>query len=142
MRKKIYLLLLIICCILASCYKEEQISKAGWVPSPTYEYNAQTMRGTSKMSIIDKSFITDKRQFYVFHLWGNEEQLGGNKNFKLVASNQETTDEIIIEENVALALDVTGDNLQTVPADRYVLTSISLPKHGLWRFDAFIGNEL
>ncbi|QYR21075.1 hypothetical protein KZ483_25710 [Paenibacillus sp. sptzw28] len=94
------------------------------------------------MSIIDKPFITGKRQFYVFHLWGDEKQLGGKKNFKLVASHQNSNDEIVIEENVALALKITGENVQTVPADRYILTSISLPKQGLWRFDAYIGSKL
>ncbi|MHA6483586.1 hypothetical protein ACX1C1_16995 [Paenibacillus sp. strain BS8-2] len=142
LKKTVVFVNLLMCCIwLVSCSYESEKSEGSSI-SPTFMFENKEMIGTKKMSIIYDSFITDNPKIYVFHLGGGEEELGGEKSFTLVAEHLESGDSVVLEENVALAREVTGINTETVSANYYIATPLDLPKEGMWKLRAYINEEL
>lgn len=141
MRFLIIVTTLIFVGITSGCNTNGSITNDAWEVTPTFKYEAHIMRGIqNEIAIIDEKIIVDKPQLFRWHIWGDESQLSG-ATFKMVAVHKETNKKVVITENRALAKDIS-DNVVLGSATRYVTTEISLPIKGLWRFNAYIDNNL
>ncbi|GGB44709.1 hypothetical protein GCM10011409_22870 [Lentibacillus populi] len=109
-----------------------------WKESPLFESNGYTMIGEKGRIgfIYDDSettrFYPNKKNKYMFHVWGKDKELDGS--FEVIATHEDDDKKItILNESLA------GPNNG---ADRHLPTTLSLPKSGMWRLDAYIGNQL
>lgn len=77
-------------------------------------------------------FYPEKVQKYMWHFWGEHQELEGE--LKIVASHENDEEEI----------DVTGGELSGANngADKHIPSQMSLPKSGMWKLDAYIGDRL
>ena len=115
-------------------HKEER-----WKQSPLFEAGGYTMIGEEGRLgfIYDDSevlkFYPNKTQKYMWHFWGDEEELDGR--FKVIATNQDDGEQVLLTETVHL----TGPINE---ADSSHHTHMSLPKIGMWKMDAYIDDKL
>lgn len=77
-------------------------------------------------------FYPDKVQKYMWHFWGEEQELEGE--LKVTATHENDNEEIY----------VTGGELGNAinGADKHIPSNMSLPKSGMWKLDAYIGDKL
>ncbi|MEC5424750.1 hypothetical protein QGM71_14785 [Virgibacillus sp. C22-A2] len=79
-------------------------------------------------------FYPDKVQKYMWHFWGNDEDLEGD--LKVVGTHNESGYEINVLEDVTLSTrELNG-------ADASMPSMMSLPKSGMWKLDAYIDDKL
>ncbi|MEW9674018.1 hypothetical protein [Ammoniphilus sp. 3BR4] len=79
-------------------------------------------------------FVAGKVQKYMWHFWGDKETL--TKPFKVIGVNKETGEKINVFE-------VMGQNIApNNGADHHLPSSMMLPSKGLWRLEAYFGDEL
>ena len=127
------LLLVLALVFLAGCTNEK------WEESSIFESGNYKMIGVEdKLGFIyDDSevtrFYTDKENKYMWHLWGNPEKLKGN--FKVIATHNQTNEEVTVIEGLALAGAHNG-------ADAHTPSMMSLPKSGMWKLDAYVDDQL
>ncbi|MYL64479.1 hypothetical protein GLW07_14065 [Bacillus hwajinpoensis] len=70
---------------------------------------------------------------YMWHFWGAEEELDGR--FKVIGTNQDTKEEVVVFEMDELAGAHNG-------ADAHTPSSMQLPSRGTWELDAYVGGDL
>ena len=110
-----------------------------WEESPMFNVNNYQMIGEEGRLgfIYDNTEVTkfypNKKQKYMWHFWGKEAELEGE--LKVMASHKESGEQIAILEGRPLAGPNNG-------ADRHVPSNMSLPKEGIWKLDAYIGDKL
>jgi hypothetical protein len=81
-------------------------------------------------------FYAGHEQKYMWHLWGDEDELSGQ--FKVVGVNKETKEEVeVLKANI---YGVSPNN--NANADERIPSLMSLPYPGLWRLDAYIDEKL
>ncbi len=78
-------------------------------------------------------FYPDERQKYMWHLWGDPEELNGD--LKVTATHHKSNNEVTVIESLPLASANNG-------ADAHVPSMMSLPKSGMWKLDAFVDEQL
>lgn len=130
---------------IAGCNDEEPIKEEiiqnDWKESPLFESGGYTMIGEEGRLgfIYDDAevvrFYPDKVQKYMWHFWGNEDELIGD--FEVLGTHENSSEEIIIVPK--------GENSSLSPnngADNHIPTNMTLPKSGMWKLDAYIGNRL
>ncbi|WP_335511595.1 hypothetical protein [Bacillus sp. JJ722] len=78
-------------------------------------------------------FYPDKVQKYGWHFWGKKDELDGELTVK--ATNEGSNNSITILEDLQLI----GPNSGT---DQHAPSTMSLPKSGMWKLDAIIGENL
>jgi hypothetical protein len=110
-----------------------------WNQSPLFKSGNYTMIGEKGRLgfIYDDTevvrFYPNKTQKYMWHFWGEEQEFNGK--LKIVAIH-----EIDEEEQITVAEGgLGGDNNG---ADRHAPSNMSLPKSGMWKLDAYIGDKL
>ena len=131
--------------VIAGCNNEEMIKEEviqhNWKESPLFESDSYTMIGEEGHLgfIYDDSevlrFYPNKTQKYMWHFWGNEDELMGD--FKVLGTHENSD-----EENVIVA---EKDNSIPGPnngADNHYPTNMMLPKSGMWKLDAYIGDKV
>jgi len=131
--------------VIAGCNNEEMIQEEviqhNWHESPLFESDSYTMIGEEGHLgfIYDDSevlrFYPNKTQKYMWHFWGNEDELMGD--FKVLGTHENSD-----EENVIVA---EKDNSIPGPnngADNHYPTNMMLPKSGMWKLDAYIGDKV
>ncbi|MEY2196994.1 hypothetical protein AB7942_30495 [Neobacillus sp. BF23-41] len=78
-------------------------------------------------------FYPNKTQKYMWHFWGEDKEFEGK--LKVVATHENDSEQITVLEGV----DLSGPNNG---ADRHTPSNMSLPKSGMWKLDAYIGDTL
>ncbi|GAA0470503.1 hypothetical protein GCM10008935_28020 [Alkalibacillus silvisoli] len=104
--------------------------------SPTFSSHGQTMIGQeNKIGFIygeDIPLIAGEEQKYMWHLWGEPEELEGK--FEVIGTNEETGKRVNVFETEKLGGPNNG-------ADAHAPSSFSLPSSGIWELEAHVGNE-
>jgi hypothetical protein len=106
--------------------------------SPLFESGSDTMigeKGRLGFSYDDGEilrFYPDKTQKYIWYFWGEEQEFDGALKFIGTHENDE-------KQKVVYGGDFYKANNG---ADRQVHTSMNLPKSGMWRLDAYVGDKL
>ncbi|RPF50389.1 hypothetical protein [Aquisalibacillus elongatus] len=81
-------------------------------------------------------FIASEKQKYMWHFWGDDDTL--TKPFRVIGISEETGKELTVIP--------TGSSMpNTSPhhgADHHIPSSIKLPNSGLWKLEAYFGDEL
>lgn len=109
-----------------------------WNQSPLFKSGNYTMIGEKGRLgfIYDDSevvrFYPNKTQKYMWHFWGEDQEFNGK--LKVVAIHEDDEEQITVVEG-----GLGGDNNG---ADRHAPSNMSLPKNGMWKLDAYIGDEL
>ncbi len=117
----------------------DAVSAQKWEQSPLFTSGSYTMIGEEGRLgfIYDDSevlrFYPDKQQKYMWHFWGESEELKGN--LKVVGTHAETDEQITVIEGIDISGALNG-------ADAHTPSLMSLPKSGMWKLDAFIGDRL
>lgn len=110
------------------------VQEPSWELSSTFNSGTFRMRGTEgRIGIMEAGFRGGRNNRYLWHFWGNEQELGGT--FKLMAVQQESGELKELIPSAPLNKGING-------ADRMVLTSISLPSSGRWQLMAYIDDRL
>jgi hypothetical protein len=120
--------------------QEKVVSAAeDWEESPMFQVNDYQMIGEEgRLGFIydnteSTKFYPDKTQKYMWHFWGNGDELKGE--LKVMAFHKESGEQITVLEGRPLAGPNNG-------ADQHVPSNMSLPIKGLWKLEAYIGNQL
>ncbi|MCM3708217.1 MULTISPECIES: DUF4871 domain-containing protein [Cytobacillus] len=106
--------------------------------SPLFESGGYTLIGEEGRLgfIYDDSeslrFYPNKTQKYMWHFWGDDEEFNGN--LKVTATNEKEEEKITVVEG--------GLGGAHNGADRHAPSNMSLPKSGMWKLDAYIGDKL
>ena len=109
-----------------------------WKESPLFESGSDTLigeEGRLGFSYDDGEilrFYPDKTQKYIWYFWGEEKEFNGVLKFIGTHENDE-------KQSVVYGGDFYKANNK---ADRQVHISMNLPKSGMWRLDAYIGDKL
>ena len=145
LKKRILLIFAVILSLaIAGCKEEESIGKNeeviknNWNESSLFESGGYTMIGEEgRLGIIyddseEVRFHPNKEQKYMWHFWGEEKELEGE--LKVVATQENEDEEILVTSGV-----LGGANNG---ADKHAPSNMSLPKSGIWKLDAYIGESL
>lgn len=130
--------------IIVGCNDENSIEKKenkiqhNWNESPLFESGDYTMIGEEGRLgfIYDDSevlrFYPNKVNKYMWHFWGEEQELEGE--VKITATHENDNEEIY----------VTGGGISGANngADNHMPSNMILPKSGMWKLDAYIGDRL
>lgn len=124
-----------------SIEKKEEVIQHDWKESPLFESGSYTMIGEEGRlgflyndSEVDR-FYPNKTQKYMWHFWGNEDELIGD--IEVLGTHENSNEEIIVvprKENTFLS--------PNNGADQHSPTNMMLPKSGMWKLDAYIGDRL
>ncbi|PFG12399.1 hypothetical protein [Bacillus sp. es.036] len=79
------------------------------------------------------TFIVGQPNKYMWHFWGTDDELDGR--FKVIGTNQDTNEEVVVFETNELAGAHNG-------ADAHTPSSMQLPSSGTWELDAYVGGDL
>ena len=109
-----------------------------WEESGIFESGSYKMIGVEdKIGFIYDSEVTrfypDKENKYMWHLWGNPENLKGN--LKVTATHNQSNEQVTVIEGLPLAGAHNG-------ADAHTPSMMSLPKSGMWKLDAYVDDQL
>lgn len=117
--------------------KKESIGH-NWEESPLFESGSDTMIGEEGRLGFSYDggeilrFYPDKTQKYIWYFWGEEQEFDGAIKFIGTHENDE-------KQKVVYGGDFYKANNV---ADRQVHNSMNLPKSGMWKLDAYIGDKL
>lgn len=144
-KKLILICVAFLALVIAGCNDEETIKEEviqhNWNESPLFESGSYTMIGEEGRLgfIYDDSevvrFYPNKTQKYMWHFWGNEEELIGD--FKVLGTHENSDEEITIvpkRENSFLS--------PNNGANQHFPTTMTLPKSGMWKLDAYVGDRI
>lgn len=145
MKKIIFICAVLLSLVIAGCTDEEPIKKEfiqhNWNESPLFKSGNYTMIGEEGRLgfIYDDSevvrFYPNKTQKYMWHFWGNEDELIGD--IEILGTHENSDEELVIvpkRENSFLS--------PNNGADQHLPTNMMLPKSGMWKLDAYIGDSL
>ena len=140
-----FIFITIISLVITGCNDEkplqEEALQDNWKESPLFESGGYTMIGEEgRLGFIyddgeGSRFYPNKTYKYMWHFWGNEDELIGD--FEVLGTHENSNEEIIIVPK--------GKNSFLSPnngADNHYPTNMTLPKSGMWKLDAYIGDKL
>jgi hypothetical protein len=110
-----------------------------WQESPLFKSGDFTMIGQEgRLGFIysDREvdrFYPNQTQKYMWHFWGDDQEFDGE--LKVMATHENGGEPITVLEDLPLGGPNNG-------ADRHVPSNMSLPKSGMWKLDAYIGDKL
>lgn len=132
---------------IAACTKEvpmkEDVIQHTWKESALFKSGNYTMIGEEGDLgfLYDDSDVTsfypNKESKYMWHFWGKEDQLHGD--IQVLGTHENSNEPIIIvpiQKQNALFLSPNNG------ADHHVPSMMMLPKSGMWKLDAYIGNKV
>ncbi|GAA0136032.1 hypothetical protein YSY43_28730 [Paenibacillus sp. YSY-4.3] len=134
----ISILVVLIVFTMAGCMNAADKAQA-WQESPLFQSNGFSMIGEEGHIgfLYDDSdvmrFKPDKVQKYMWHLWGNEQELDGK--FKVIASPEDGGEPVTVLAESYLSGPNNG-------AMRHIPSQMSLPAKGMWKLDAYVGDLL
>lgn len=144
-KKLILIFAVFLVLIIAGCNDEEPIKEEviqhKWNESPLFKSGSYTMIGEEGRLgfIYDDSevvrFYPNKTQKYMWHFWGNEDELIGD--FEVLGTHEDSDEEIIIVSKRGNSF-LSPNN----GADQHFPTNMTLPKSGMWKLDAYIGEKI
>jgi hypothetical protein len=141
MKRKQFLLLgliVVLASFLLGCSEKTDIDTE-WQESALFVSGGYTMIGKQGRIgfIYDDSnndrFYPNKEQKYMWHLWGEKEELEGE--FKVIATHEDGRESITLLDRHSLGGANNG-------ADQHVPSMMSLPESGLWKLDTYVGDNL
>ena len=121
--------------------KTEETIQHNWNESPLFESGGYTIIGEEgRLGFLydDREvvrFYPNKTQKYMWHFWGNEDELIGD--IEVLGTHENSDEEIIIVPK--------KDNSFLSPnngANQHSPTNMMLPNSGMWKLDAYIGDRL
>ncbi|MGN7479866.1 hypothetical protein ACTHOQ_18775 [Solibacillus silvestris] len=131
--------------VIAGCNDKEPIKEEAiqhnWNESPLFKSGNYTMIGEEGRLgfIYDDSevvrFYPDKVQKYMWHFWGNEDELIGD--FKVLGTHENSDEEVTVVSTIGNSFPSPNNG-----ADQHSPTNMMLPKSGMWKLDAYIGDEI
>lgn len=128
-------LIIVFATSLLGCAKE---TETDWKESALFESGGYTMIGEQGRIgfIYDDSdndrFYPNKQQKYMWHLWGDKEELEGR--FKVTATHENDKKSITLVDRP-----LGGANNG---ADQHSPSMMSLPESGMWKLDAYVDDIL
>ncbi|WP_339254248.1 hypothetical protein NSQ43_07045 [Sporosarcina sp. FSL W8-0480] len=145
-KKMIFICAVLLALVIAGCNHKgsikEEVSRDNWNESSLFKSGNYTMIGEEGRLgfIYDNSevvrFYPNKTQKYMWHFWGNEDELIGD--FEVLGTHEDSDEEIIIvpkRGNTSLLSPNNG-------ADQHFPTNMTFPKSGMWKLDAYIGDKI
>ncbi|OEH91047.1 DUF4871 domain-containing protein [Bacillus solimangrovi] len=134
-------ILLFISSILIACNENTVATNENmedWKESPIFESDNYTMIGEQeRLAFIygDETvkFLPNKVNKYMWHFWGTEEEFNGS--LTVIATHEVSNEQVTVVEDQILGGPNNG-------ADKHVPSIMSLPKSGMWKLDAYIGENL
>ncbi|WP_336822885.1 hypothetical protein [Sporosarcina sp. USHLN248] len=144
-KKLILICALFLTLFIVGCNDEEptkaEVIQHNWNESPLFKSGSYTMIGEEGRLgfIYDDSevvrFYPDKTQKYMWHFWGNEDELIGD--FIVLGTHENSDEEITVFPKSG------NTNLSPINgADQHMPTNMTLPKSGMWKLDAYIGDDI
>ena len=138
MYKKITMFAIIFCAIILAACTEKTEKLHDWQESEFFKSGVYTMIGVEGRVgfIYDKEtlpFTKGEPNKYMWHFWGDEEQLKGT--FKVVGTHENSNEELIIVQPQKLAGPNNG-------ADYHMPSSMELPESGMWKLDTYFDDKL
>lgn len=110
------------------------VGRPSWKISTTFKSGSYMLRGIEgKVGIIDPGFIAGQGNKYMWHFWGETEELQGELSIMAVKQG----DDKLLEVFKAKSLGGANNG-----ADRHIPSSMSLPESGLWRLIPFIDGRM
>ncbi|GGI45019.1 hypothetical protein GCM10008018_10000 [Paenibacillus marchantiophytorum] len=111
-----------------------------WEISPQFVSDNYFMRGTEqKIGFIDAGFIAGNEQKYMWHFWGNEDQLNGPFQIKAVKEGSDNIIDVFSSNPLASSNALAGE---LNGADRHAPTLMMLPEVGRWRLLPYVHGRL
>ncbi|GAA3403090.1 DUF4871 domain-containing protein [Paenibacillus hodogayensis] len=106
-----------------------------WKVSPSFRSGAYEMLGIpQRIGLIDAGgFIAGKSNKYMWHVWGNPEELQGEFTVQAVRQGSDRMIPLFSADGLGSALN---------GADAAIPSMLTLPEPGMWRLMAFIGGRL
>lgn len=130
------ILLLFILLIATACTPEP---KHDWEESEIFYSGSYSMIGVEdRLGFIyaDEEvtkFYPGKVQKYMWHFWGEDEELDGE--LKVLGTHESGGEPITVLGSQGIGGPNNG-------ADAHIPSNMSLPESGMWKLDAYIGDEL
>jgi len=144
-KRLILICTVILSLVIAGCNDEEQIKEEviqhNWNESSLFESDNVPMIGEEGRlgflydDIEGLRFYPNKIQKYMWHFWGNEDELIGD--FKVLGTHENSNEEIIVVPKKEMSI-LNPNN----GADQHSPTNMTLPKSGMWKLDAYIGDKI
>lgn len=144
-KRLILICTVILSLVIAGCNDEEEIKEEviqhNWNESSLFESDGVPMIGEEgRLGFLYEDneglrFYPNKVQKYMWHLWGNEDELIGD--FKVLGTHENSDEEIIIVPKRGNTFPSPNNG-----ADQHFPTNMELPKSGMWKLDAYIGDEI
>lgn len=143
--KFILFCVVILSVVITGCTKEESVKEEviqhNWSESPLFKSDNYTMIGEEGRLgfVYDDSepvrFYPTKTQKYMWHFWGNDDELIGD--FKVLGTQENSDEEILI---------VPKQYVNTLSphngANQHIPTNMTLPTSGMWKLDAYFEDRL
>lgn len=134
----------IIAIVTAGCSQKESVESKSvkvkdWKESSVFKSNGYPMIGEEERVgfIYNDSEVTKfyphQEKKYMWHFWGDDQEFNGD--FKVIGTHESSNEKLTVLEGYSLGGPNNG-------ADRHVPTNFSLPKSGMWKLDAYIGDKL
>ncbi|WP_274310392.1 hypothetical protein [Solibacillus daqui] len=141
----ILIFITVVSLVVTGCNNEEplkeEVIQNNWHENPLFKSGGYTMIGEEgHLGFLyddneESRFYPNKTQKYMWHLWGNEDELTGN--FEVLGSHENSNEEIIIVPKVRISF-LSPNN----DANHHIPTNMTLFKSGMWKLDAYIGDRL
>lgn len=143
--KFILFCVVILSVVITGCTKEEPVKEEviqhNWSESPLFKSDNYTMIGEEGRLgfIYDDSevsrFYPTKTQKYMWHFWGNDDELIGD--FKVLGTHENSEEEILIVPKKSV-ISLSPHN----GANQHIPTNMTLPTSGMWKLDAYFEDRL
>ncbi|WP_226579785.1 DUF4871 domain-containing protein [Halobacillus litoralis] len=134
MKLKFVVPIVLLCIILGCQTNEPENGGSAIKETETFESGSYTMLGQKgKIGFIKASFSAQEEQKYMWHFWGDDEELKGS--FRVEGKQEETGRTITVVEADGLGGPNNG-------ADAHIPSIMSLPDSGKWHLDAYVGDQL
>ncbi|MFZ3591866.1 hypothetical protein ACOI1C_22320, partial [Bacillus sp. DJP31] len=119
-------------------YGDVVLDIRGWKSSPFFTLGGYTMIGEKDRigfiheDTLDARFHPNKGNKYMWHFWGKESEFDGE--LKVIATHESSWEQITLIAGSPLG----GPNNT---ADIHVPSNMSLPMSGMWKLEAYFGDE-
>ncbi|RIX49993.1 DUF4871 domain-containing protein [Paenibacillus nanensis] len=110
------------------------VGEPSWEATGTFDAGSYKMTGIDgKVGFIDPGFVAGQPNKYMWHFWGNEEELDGR--FEVLAVKQGSMELVPVFEADSLGGENNG-------ANRHLPSSMILPEPGHWRLLPYVNGKL
>ncbi|MGR9049569.1 hypothetical protein ACQ4XT_13170 [Halobacillus faecis] len=130
MKKIVWIVFLMVC---VGCQQAGNEETEVSTKTEEFEAGSYTMRGIpDRVAFIDAPWVEDEAQKYMWHFWGNEDELTGP--FKVSGTHMKTGETVTVFEAAEIAGPVNG-------ADASLPSNMVLPESGDWKLETSMDGE-